>query len=186
MKQCDLARPVCSRCHRLRITCSGAGQKRFKFVINGALHPQDQVKSSTTPVHTPKNKTNRLQQALISRLHPPSELSYNIAFRWGTFLVEVPKRLGRNNALDTATVALLERHTETSLKEDQTDPRAPAVIEYNRALAALRKILDDATESTSIETLCAVLMLVYCQVIIYLHHGSWHQLLTPSCLGSIR
>jgi hypothetical protein len=138
-------------------------------VINGgAPRPQDQAKALTTPVHTPCNKTNRLQQALVTRLHHSSDIGYNIAFRWGTFLVEVPKRLGSNNALDTATVALLARHTETSLRQDQTDPRAPAVVEYNRALAALRKTLDDAAEATSIETLCAVLMLVYCQVITHI------------------
>lgn len=105
-----------------------------------------------------------MQHDLISRLQSPDDIGYDITFRYGLILNELPKHLGRNEALDAALTALLARHTEASLRKDQSDPRAPVVKFYNRALMALREILDDKSQNSTSGTLCAVMMLMFCQV----------------------
>ena len=165
--------PACSRCQGLRIKCTGCGEKRFKFQFDkrgstpqdsSSLAQQRWRSNNTLQMHTPGNETTRLQKALVASVRPSRDLRYNMIFRWGAFLMEVPKRLGSNPALDAAAAALVTRHTELSLKQDSCDPRAPAALEYNRGLSALRTVLDDQRAAKSAETLCAVMMLIYCQV----------------------
>ena len=114
----------------------------------------------------PSNEVTRLQQALIERLDPSIDAKYHIVFRYGNFLLKIPKRLGSNEVLDASVVALLARHTETSLRQDQSDHRAPAVLHYYRSLAALRGALENACEPVDTSVLCASMLLAYCQVII--------------------
>ena len=167
MHQCDLARPACSRCQKLRIACVGCGKQRFRFQSDiRALSIRARLTTSAPHTHVPINDTARLQQAIVVRLQASSDIRYYIGFRYGLFLVDIPKRLGINDALDAAVTALLARHAETSMRQDQTDPRAPAAVAYNRALTALRLTLADPDKIATSETLCAVLLLTYCQVII--------------------
>lgn len=114
--------------------------------------------------HTPLNKTTRLQQALVARLKSPDDCRYDPSFRYGNFLFAIPRRLGRNKALDAATAALLARHAEAALRQDQTVSQAPVVAAYGQALSALRTTLDEPDQASSIETICAILILTFCQV----------------------
>lgn len=119
---------------------------------------------STSLVHTPNNDTTRLQRALIARLRPALDPRYSILIRWGYFLVGVPRRLGSNDALDAAVNALLARHTELSLRQNNSSLEIPAALYYSKALSALRVSLQDEQTATSTETLFAVILLMYCQV----------------------
>lgn len=157
-----MTQPVCSRCRRLRIPCVGCGQKRLKWPTQHPARPNATVRLSPAP----SNEVTRLQQALIERLDPSIDAKYHIAFRYGNFLLKIPKRLGSNEVLDASVVALLARHTETSLRPDQSDHRAPAVLHYYRSLAALRRALENACEPVDTSLLCASMLLAYCQVII--------------------
>ncbi len=69
-------------------------------------------------------------------------------------------------ALDAAVTALLARHTEISQRHGRYDLRASAMSYYNKGLLALRVTLDDDRMVATAETLCAVMLLAYCQVIL--------------------
>lgn len=103
---------------------------------------------------------------MVSRLaNSSTDIRYNMVFRWGNFVADIPRRLGHNEALDASVAALLARHSETSRRQDQSDPRAESVLEYLRGLTALRTVLSDAHKTVvDSETLCAVMLLFYCQV----------------------
>lgn len=105
-----------------------------------------------------------LQQALVTRLEIPHDARYAMTFRWGRALKDIPQRVGHNQALDAAVGALLARHTETSQRQDQTDPQAPAAREYYRAVAILRANLGSKDIPPIAETCCTVMLLTYCQV----------------------
>ncbi|KAL9116187.1 MAG: hypothetical protein Q9227_000558 [Pyrenula ochraceoflavens] len=49
------------------------------------------------------------------------------------------------------------------MRQDQSDPQAPAVLHYNRGLANLRSTLKDARKASETETLCAAMLLAFCQ-----------------------
>lgn len=114
--------------------------------------------------YVPSNDTTHLRQALVARLNNPYDCRYDPTFRFGPFLFAVPRRLGINPCLDAATEALLARHTEVALRQDQTVLHAPAVRAYNHALSELRRVLDEPGKAASFETLCAILILTMCQV----------------------
>jgi hypothetical protein len=111
-------------------------------------------------VHTPSNEGTRLLQALVSRLKPSNDLRYWLVWLYGPFLTEIPRRLGKNQALDDAALATLAIHNEACLRTAQADNPGPALSTYYRALSSLRGILSDPVEALSSETLTAVMLLV--------------------------
>lgn len=172
-QKCDLAQPACSRCSRLRINCTGSGQTRYLFRFDSRSSiPGEKSRSleevvsgiSTSIVYTPDNDTTRLQRALIARLRPALDPRYSILIRWGYFLVGAPRRLGSNKALDAAVNALLARHTQLSLRQNDSNSQIPVALYYSKALSALRVNLQDEQTATTTETLFAVILLMYCQV----------------------
>ena len=92
------------------------------------------------------------------------DLRYSMVYRWGSFLTQVPQRLGSNEALDAAAHALLARYAKISLRQNASNSQVSAMLYYNRGLSALRVALDDERMANTAETLCAVMLLVYCQV----------------------
>lgn len=79
---------------------------------------------------------------------------------YGLFLVEVPKQLGSNDALDAAvdsfSTALPVLHTKVVSEDMQA--------KYIEALAALRTTLSHSDLATSSGTLCAIFFLTITQV----------------------
>jgi hypothetical protein len=120
----------------------------------------------TMPGPAPSNKITRLQQDIATRTHPSFDtVHYHITFRFGVgILVDLPRRLGKNKALDDAAAAILARHAEVARREDQTDPNAASALALNKALASLRVEVRNSGASVSTETLCAVVLLAFCQV----------------------
>lgn len=79
---------------------------------------------------------------------------------YGPFFVELPRRLGRNRALDASVRALA-----VSFPSVHTHQYTPDMYKaYGEALGCLRASLSDATTAGSVETMCAVYLIVICQV----------------------
>lgn len=167
--QCDQIKPACSRCTRLQIPCVGCGQQRYKFKNQTmsqqprgssqlALSKHESAISMPVPPAPLSNSTTRVAGSLVSAL-AVTDIRYELSI-YGDFLPDIPKRLGRNAALDSSVAALATafRAVHTGLK--------PAVVylKYATALNSLRLCLDDPVEAQSTETLCAIWMIVICQV----------------------
>jgi hypothetical protein len=111
-------------------------------------------------VRPPTNEETRLVNALLNRLRPSNDLRYWFVWLYGPFVTELPRRLGRNAALDNAVLATLTIHTEACTRTAEANPQASAMAAYFHAVRALRRVLDDPIEALSLETLTTVMLLV--------------------------
>jgi hypothetical protein len=165
IRKCDQVQPVCSRCARLQIPCIGCGQRRFKFkdqavILNANKNPphQQQISIISRVSTSPSNETTILAGAFISALEV-SDLRYDLSC-YGNFLKGIPKRLGKNIALDASVSAIT--HAFPSIYTGQRSPEALA--RYGDALKALRICLDDPINGRTVETVCAIWLIMICQV----------------------
>jgi hypothetical protein len=79
---------------------------------------------------------------------------------YGGFLNQIPARLGRNPALDASVGALT-----TAFPALYTQRLLPdAISRYIDALRALRICLQDPATAKSLDTLCAIYLILVCQV----------------------
>jgi hypothetical protein len=99
-----------------------------------------------------------------------TDLKYNLAWTYGDYLEEIPRRLGKNDALDAATDALVSAHS--SFCVDRTIS-IQALKMYSRALNTLVLYLDDPIKAQSPETLCAVSLLLTCQAFLGTQGSQW-------------
>jgi hypothetical protein len=77
---------------------------------------------------------------------------------YGSLFKEIPRRLGRNAALDASVGALT-----TALPWVHTHHRSADMFDrYAHALKSLRASLDDPVQARSADTLCAVYLIVIC------------------------
>lgn len=80
---------------------------------------------------------------------------------YGSFVREIPRRLGSNEALDAAVSTLT-----TALPLIHTRQQSAEVYrKYVQALQSLRMCLGDPVKAASPDTLCALYLVVICQVI---------------------
>ncbi|KAH8803622.1 hypothetical protein F5884DRAFT_837409 [Xylogone sp. PMI_703] len=166
-KKCDQQKPSCSRCMRLRIPCIGAGQQRYKFKqVHGSSSNGDnqQLLRPSSPSglisRSPSNEESSTIRAFIRTLEA-TDLRYDLCWGYGTFMREIPKRLGTNPALDAAADALTS--ASTYLFSGEQSHMKPAMAQYGRALKTLRACLDDPATARSPATLCAILFIWCCQ-----------------------
>ncbi|OAP54320.1 hypothetical protein AYL99_11421 [Fonsecaea erecta] len=182
-KKCDSTTYPCARCRRLEIPCVGLGQRRYKFVADNRASTPTGSSSFQSPEagagsvayspptfdtvavsRPPSNDTTRLANAFADKIKPNVGVQYNLAWTYGDYLNYVPARLGTNEALDSATDAFLM--AVATLSDPLGVTSRPVLLEkYGRALASLRKCLDDSVKARAPETLCAILFLWNCQFI---------------------
>ena len=187
-KKCDEVQPTCSRCQRLGVACVGSGAKRVKWSIETTNHSRGRgpISTSTTIVRTasstpdheaplvrrisrgPSNSQTILAMTLIDKVHltKDSDLRYNLTWAFGNFIQEVPRRLGKNAALDAAATSLALSHVRYSTGRRDAAPEE--LKAYINALKVLRNCLDDPEVARDVNTLCAVMLLLFAQVDI--HH----------------
>lgn len=175
-QQCDETKPICSRCRRLAIPCVGSGERRYKFAApfeaqyRGASSqstPDSVVQRNAVSIsfsYLPSTQQTLFVAAMVDsvRISLTSDIRRNLTWGFGDYLVEVPKRLGTNAALDAAAMALMKCYSRFL----QTGSRATPVeiSSYGHALTMLRTCLEDRAVAQSANTLCAVMMLMICQV----------------------
>ncbi|KAE8553763.1 hypothetical protein TMatcc_006783 [Talaromyces marneffei ATCC 18224] len=184
-KKCDEKTPSCSRCIRLGLECIGSGQQRYKFqphqtfanVRTRKAVSQTKGLSTTTTSQSnkvkneadlitfflrlpPSNKTTILTSQFIQAIKLTTNLKYNLAWAYGFFLFEIPRRMNENEALDTAVNALICAHSNFCAGSGVS---VKTLSSYSRALRSLRNCLDDREKASTSETLCAVMLLLICQ-----------------------
>ncbi|EXJ85850.1 hypothetical protein A1O1_06219 [Capronia coronata CBS 617.96] len=187
-KKCDVDNYPCSRCRRLDIPCIGLGRQRYKFVTPQTGSPDTSVSArwesrsptrlsdsrsdssaSTTLFRSLSNDHSWRVSAFVDKIQPSTGVRFNLAWTFGDYLVDVPARLGTNDALDKAADAVLAAMERFSSHGSDV---APVVLEkYIRALTALRMCLDDPVVAKSSETLCAILLLLTCQTFLWTPAG---------------
>ena len=131
-------------------------EEPLQTVVTEFTQSPPSIRSFPTNEHTYRVST------FIDMLNPARGVRYNIAWSYGDYLFEIPNRLGRSEALDAAADALVaacERFSSSKLN------RTSSFLEkYVEAVRTLRVCLDDHMQATSVETLCAVMLLLICQV----------------------
>lgn len=165
--KCDQLKPSCSRCTRLQIPCTGAGQQRYKFKQvrvspDEAGSYRSQPATSTALSRTPSNEASRLLSELIQKLEV-KEVRYDLCWGYGYFLRDVPKRLGTNAALDSAVRALMAMSSYLCTAQQQSQ-QPLSLARYGHALNCLRTCLDDPATARSSSTLCAIMLIWICHV----------------------
>lgn len=107
------------------------------------------------------NSNDSLVALMINKL-ATKDLRYDIEWAYGSFMSDVPKRLGHSTALDAATKAL------TLALPPSPQARRHASVDvlhsYTVALKATRLALADRVQARSTNTMCAVYFLLLCQV----------------------
>ncbi|KAJ5548181.1 transcriptional regulator family: Fungal Specific TF [Penicillium frequentans] len=201
-KKCDEKQPACSRCIRLKITCVGSGQQRFKFqqdkrfAFAVSSRPKAQTRGSDSPeaisnasdfvtivamptkpeqmnirlppcspTVTLTNDLSSLANRFIKTIKPSTDLRYNLWWTFGMYLEDIPRRLGTNEALDRSIEALTAAHAGFCGVNRQ-GATVEALTSYSQALKILRIYLDDRVHAQSSNTLCAVMILLICQLFL--------------------
>lgn len=110
----------------------------------------------------PQNELSRTSQSLVKLLEI-DDPRYSLA-GLGAWLDQIPKRLGRNEALDAAARAFT-----TGMSVVHTGKVSDAVVsDYSAALRALRgRYMKGPSEFQTLETLSAIYILMHCQVRAY-------------------
>ncbi|KAJ5959549.1 transcriptional regulator family: Fungal Specific TF [Penicillium vulpinum] len=175
-KKCDEKQPACGRCLRLKVSCVGSGQQRYKFkqeqfsskpnqsgqmVLSSKSRPTEEIQySSQIPQACPGNSMTSLTSSFVGAIKRSSDLRYNMWWSFGLYLEEVPRRLGSNEALDRAVDAVTTAHAGFCTRQLAS---VEALAKYSSALKTLRVYLDDPIQASASSTLCAVMILLICQ-----------------------
>jgi hypothetical protein len=114
-----------------------------------------------SPIASPSNNLTVLAHAFVNAIKLTTNLKYNLAWAYGLYLEEIPARLGLNEALDASADALICAHQSFCVYRTSS---GEALMKYCRALSKLRNCLDDPVKASTSETLCAVSLLLICQV----------------------
>ena len=111
------------------------------------------------------NEHTRRVSAFADRIKSSTSVKFNLAWTYGDYLADVPARLGTNEALDRAADAVLVAFGRFSTTYVDV---TPVLLEkYTLALTALRTCLDDPVKAKASETLCAIMLLMICQVRVF-------------------
>jgi hypothetical protein len=157
------------------MVCVGSGQQRYKFKEeHGFLRASNKRHISelfSKPgkddevigilFACPSNDLTSLAHAFVYTMKASTDLKYNLSWAYGGFLEDVPRRLGTNEALDTSADALVTAHSSFCAHRTVS---VAALTKYSRALNMLRIYLDDPVKACTSDTLCAVALLLICQV----------------------
>lgn len=132
-----------------------ANPRRGSTAISAGTHTHTAI-----PVRVPGSHLMKRTGAFISVLNV-SDLRYDIS-GFGAFLRELPRRLGRNKALDASVNALTVVFPALYLQE----PSPAMLAAYVHALRCLRITLADRVTAQTPETLCAIYLITLCQASI--------------------
>lgn len=110
------------------------------------------------PTRVPSTDTSIMAAAFVAAFQV-ADIRYAMAY-YGPFLRDIPRRLGNSPVLDSAVRAL-----STAYPFLHTGSYTPNVLFlYGQSLRALRKCLNNPAEARSPNTLCAVYLIIICQV----------------------
>ena len=126
------------------------------------VHSQAGPSTGTAVVATlaaqPSNELTLLTGRFVSAM-AVTDIGFDLSI-YGFFFAELPQRLGRNKALDASVEAMVV--ALPSLRTHQTS--AEILRKYTEALKCLRTYLTDPATATTPDTMCAVYLVMICQV----------------------
>ena len=123
-----------------------------------------QAKAPVSPVRglslsrSPSNETTTIASAFIFTLEV-KDLRYDLSC-YGAFLKDIPKHLGSNIALDASVNFLTSAFSSLYTHQQSLE----TLSRYVKALKALRICLSDPSQVWTANTLCAIYLLLICQV----------------------
>lgn len=118
----------------------------------------------------PSNELTSLTSAFVKTIKRSTDLRYNLWWSFGSYLEDVPCRLGTNEALDRAVDALTTLHMDFCTGRPVS---VEALSKYAQALRMMRVYLDDKVHAQSSNTLCAVMVLLVCQMFMGQTNQCW-------------
>lgn len=148
--------------------------QRFKFKSHNSTQVVSTRQKSPSPVLSSASSDtidftqvsttahDRLFGELVHIMSLSTNLRYNFIYAYGGYLLRVPQHLGINEALDASTGAVISAYGDFCRGSPNVTSRTLSL--YTRALKALRLCLDDGVKACAPETLCAVMLLMICQV----------------------
>jgi hypothetical protein len=167
-EKCDQVKPACGRCTRLEIACIGCGQRRFKFVEETqlvAVKPSSGGIVLASPQATfqaiswaPSNESTMIMNAFCSALGI-KDARYDLGV-YGAFMQDIPRRLGTNAALDASVRATTSVFRSVRCRTQTVE----SLEDYGKALVVLGTTLNDPVEANTANTLCAMYLMMVCQV----------------------
>jgi len=113
----------------------------------------------------PSSRTTLLTKALVGKLKTTDDLRYHLSWTYGGFIEDIPRHLGINEALDASVDALVSTHSSLG-SHARGFTSSESLAKYSYALSAMRLYLDDPKKARTVETLCAVMVLLICQSFI--------------------
>lgn len=105
----------------------------------------------------PSNQTTQVVNSFVSALQV-TDVRFDLRI-YGPFVTEIPRRLGRSQALDASVQALTMAFP--AVHNHQYTPEM--YRSYGEALRHLRASLGDPSTASSVDTLCAVYLIMVCQ-----------------------
>lgn len=111
----------------------------------------------------PDNSITSLMNSFVGAIKRSTDLRYNLWWSFGLFLEDVPRQLGSNEALDRAVDAVTTAHAGFCTRQRVS---TEVLTKYSYALKTLRVYLDDPLQASASSTLCAVMILLACQIFI--------------------
>jgi hypothetical protein len=111
----------------------------------------------------PASRTTRITGSFINRLEI-RDVRYDIS-SYGNFLRQLPRRVHTNEALEAAVDAFDAAFSSPANQEGSV----LRLRKYGAALKALRVCLCNPAKAITVETLCAVYLVMLVQVRVFLH-----------------
>ena len=130
-----------------------------------ARRHRDHIRRQAIVLHSSyslSNKTTRLTAAFVGSIGNSTDIRYQLAWNFGAYLRDIPRRLGTSKALDAASDSLVTAHAHYC--PGQFVANAEVLKKNSHALAMLRNDIDDKVQSRKSETLCAIMVIMITQV----------------------
>lgn len=135
----------------------GSGQRRFTFKEGYSSKGQGAIMLSRT-TQIPSNDTLDITRDFIEVLQV-TDVRYDVTW-YGPFLENLPRRIGSSPALDAAIGAVTSAVKALRTRQNYPD----AIARYVKGWKALRTCLSDPVQTKSIHTVCAIYLMMICQV----------------------
>ena len=117
--------------------------------------PKDDIRP---PLHS---EADILARKFFATFHPDLPQGKSLA-TFGTFISEIPRRMGSNKACDLTVQCICLEHKSLLVGEEHSV--TPSRMQYGRALIELQLCLDNPVQALSPYTLCAVILLTIYEV----------------------
>ncbi|KAH7168015.1 hypothetical protein DER46DRAFT_683242 [Fusarium sp. MPI-SDFR-AT-0072] len=175
-KKCDQAKPACSRCARLGVTCVGSGEQKYVFKPVSFTKPfktrfpkaRKRENPSQVPIiYKPQNSLTLLEAKFVAALEI-TDLRYGVHC-YGDFLGHIPRRLGHSHALDVSAdlmMSALPHHYKHEIPSQ-------VLAKYGCALKVLKVYLNETSTRLSSEDLAALQITTICQSWSGRADGDW-------------